>query len=65
MGDLLIGTRKGLFLLRDGDVRGPLLTGWAVFHAVNVGETEWPFSVCTMNRLQMPLVVASGPPLPP
>ena len=39
MGDLLIGTRKGLFLLRDGDVRGPLLTGWAVFHAVNVRET--------------------------
>src|SRR5918996_1675532 len=36
---LPIGTRKGLFLLRgdDGaswDVEGPLLPGWAVYHAV-------------------------------
>jgi photosystem II stability/assembly factor-like uncharacterized protein len=35
---LSIGTRKGLFLLRgsDGswDVEGPLLAGWAVYHAI-------------------------------
>ena len=41
MGVLLpVGTRKGLFLLRsdDGrknwDVEGPLLPGWAVYHAI-------------------------------
>jgi photosystem II stability/assembly factor-like uncharacterized protein len=37
---LLVGTRKGLFLLRSNDDRrnweldGPLLTGWSVFHAM-------------------------------
>lgn len=37
---LLAGTRKGLFLLRadenrrEWELEGPLLTGWAVFHAV-------------------------------
>jgi photosystem II stability/assembly factor-like uncharacterized protein len=37
---LLVGTRKGLFLLRsDGERRnweleGPLLTGWSIFHAM-------------------------------
>jgi photosystem II stability/assembly factor-like uncharacterized protein len=37
---LLVGTRKGLFLLRGDDARrdweleGPLLTGWSVFHAM-------------------------------
>ena len=37
---ILVGTRKGLFVLRgDGDrraweVEGPLLPGWEVFHAV-------------------------------
>jgi len=36
----LVGTRKGLFLLRAGDLRdswqveGPLLDGWGVFHAI-------------------------------
>ena len=36
----LVGTRKGLFLLRsdnarrDWEVEGPLLPGWSVFHAV-------------------------------
>ena len=36
---LLVGTRKGLFLLRGDESRrsweleGPLLTGWEVFHA--------------------------------
>ncbi len=40
MGALvLVGTRKGLFLLRSSDrrsweVEGPLLTGWEVMHAV-------------------------------
>ena len=37
---VLVGTRKGLFLLesgeerRDWELRGPFLTGWSVFHAV-------------------------------
>jgi photosystem II stability/assembly factor-like uncharacterized protein len=37
---LLVGTRKGLFLLRgdetrrDWELEGPLLTGWSVFHAM-------------------------------
>ena len=37
---LLVGTRKGLFLLRGDESRrqwkleGPLLTGWEVFHAI-------------------------------
>ena len=37
---LLVGTRKGLFLLRadegrrDWELEGPLLTGWSVFHAI-------------------------------
>jgi len=37
---LLVGTRKGLFVLssdedrRDWEVSDPLLTGWEVFHAV-------------------------------
>ncbi len=39
MADLLIGTRKGLFLLRNGELAGPLLTGWSVFHAVAAGGT--------------------------
>ena len=35
MGALvLLGTRKGLFLIRDGDVEGPLLAGWEVNHAL-------------------------------
>ena len=39
MGVLLIGTKKGLFIQRDGATTGPLLTGWEVHHAVNVGDT--------------------------
>jgi photosystem II stability/assembly factor-like uncharacterized protein len=31
---LLVGTRKGLFLIQDGGVQGPLLPGWEVFHAL-------------------------------
>jgi len=38
MTDLLIGTGKGLFVLRNGEPAGPFLTGWQVFHAVNVGD---------------------------
>jgi photosystem II stability/assembly factor-like uncharacterized protein len=38
MAGLLVGTRKGLFVVRDGggswQVSGPLLKGWEVFHAV-------------------------------
>jgi photosystem II stability/assembly factor-like uncharacterized protein len=32
--EVLIGTRKGLFFIRDGELSGPELTGWTVFHAV-------------------------------
>lgn len=32
--EVLIGTRKGLFFIRDGELTGPELTGWTVFHAV-------------------------------
>jgi photosystem II stability/assembly factor-like uncharacterized protein len=39
VSDVLIGTKKGLFLHRGGETSGPLLTGWEVFHAVNVGDT--------------------------
>jgi photosystem II stability/assembly factor-like uncharacterized protein len=38
MGDLLVGTKKGLFLLGGGKAR-QVLPGWEVFHAVNVGDT--------------------------
>ena len=37
---LLVGTRKGMFMLRsdedrrDWELEGPLLTGWSVFHAM-------------------------------
>ena len=31
---LLVGTRKGLFVEHDGEVEGPLLPGWAIYHAV-------------------------------
>ena len=31
---LLVGTRKGLFVVRDNAVEGPLLPGWEVFHAI-------------------------------
>jgi photosystem II stability/assembly factor-like uncharacterized protein len=30
---LLVGTRKGLFLIRGKEIEGPLLKGWDVFHA--------------------------------
>ncbi len=38
---LLVGTRKGLFILesdaerRDWSIRGPLCEGWPVYHAVH------------------------------
>src|ERR671923_885522 len=31
---LLAGTRKGLFVVRDGKAEGPLLPGWSIYHAV-------------------------------
>jgi photosystem II stability/assembly factor-like uncharacterized protein len=31
---LLVGTRKGLFVIRNGRVEGPFLPGWDVYHAV-------------------------------
>src|ERR671924_1904077 len=31
---LLAGTRKGLFVVRDGQAEGPLLPGWSIYHAV-------------------------------
>ena len=41
---ILAGTRKGLFVVRDGDdgwdVDGPHLKGWEVFHAVADPRTE-------------------------
>jgi photosystem II stability/assembly factor-like uncharacterized protein len=60
---LPVGTRKGLFLLRgDGDARtweveGPLLAGWAVYHAVRDprdgvlhAATNNPFYGATVHR---------------
>jgi photosystem II stability/assembly factor-like uncharacterized protein len=43
---LLVGTRKGLFLLesdgdrRDWDVRGPFCEGWPVYHAVHDADSD-------------------------
>ncbi len=34
MRHVLVGTRKGVFQLRDGEVDGPALTGWSISHAV-------------------------------
>jgi photosystem II stability/assembly factor-like uncharacterized protein len=31
---LLAGTRKGLFVVHDGETEGPLLPGWSIYHAV-------------------------------
>ena len=42
---LMVGTRKGCFLLesdesrRDWEVRGPFCEGWPVYHAVRDPET--------------------------
>jgi hypothetical protein len=30
---ILVGTKKGLFLIRDGELDGQELTGWSIFHA--------------------------------
>jgi photosystem II stability/assembly factor-like uncharacterized protein len=32
---ILVGTRKGLFIIRDGEIEGPHLTGWQIFHATS------------------------------
>jgi photosystem II stability/assembly factor-like uncharacterized protein len=34
MRRVLVGTRKGLFQIRDGELGGPDLTGWSISHAV-------------------------------
>ena len=34
MTRLLVGTRKGLFSVRDDGIDGPFLPGWEVFHAI-------------------------------
>ena len=31
---VLVGTRKGLFRLSDGELAGPALTGWSINHAI-------------------------------
>jgi hypothetical protein len=31
---ILVGTRKGLFRIRDGELAGPQLTGWSINHAM-------------------------------
>ena len=41
---LLIGTRKGCFVLesddrRDWSMRGPYCDGWPIYHAVHDGES--------------------------
>jgi photosystem II stability/assembly factor-like uncharacterized protein len=54
MGVLLpVGTRKGLFLLRSDDrqswdVEGPLLPGWAVYHAI-VDQRDGTLHAATNN----------------
>ncbi len=53
---LLIGTRKGLFALDDGgELRGPFLEGWAVYHAVShegvvYAAANSPFFGATVQR---------------
>jgi photosystem II stability/assembly factor-like uncharacterized protein len=32
-GALVVGTKKGLFLWSDGELAGPVLSGWEVYHA--------------------------------
>jgi photosystem II stability/assembly factor-like uncharacterized protein len=52
---ILLGTRKGLFLLGDDgegsdwQVEGPLLTGWSVFHAV-VDPRDGAIHACTNSE---------------
>jgi photosystem II stability/assembly factor-like uncharacterized protein len=54
MGVLLpVGTRKGLFLLRSDDrqswdVEGPLLPGWAIYHAI-VDQRDGTLHAATNN----------------
>jgi photosystem II stability/assembly factor-like uncharacterized protein len=31
---IVVGTRKGLFVLRDGIPEGPMLPGWSIYHAI-------------------------------
>ena len=62
---VLVGTRKGLFLLesnrdrRDWELTGPLLTGWAVFHAV-VDPRDRTSHAATNNEVYGATVHRSG-----
>ena len=53
---VLVGTRKGLFLLEsdeereDWSLEGPLLTGWSVFHAV-VDPRDGTIHAATNNEV--------------
>jgi photosystem II stability/assembly factor-like uncharacterized protein len=53
---VLVGTRKGLFLLESDDSRrdwrleGPVLTGWSVFHAV-LDPRDQSIHACTNNEI--------------
>ncbi len=56
MPAVLVGTRKGLFLLesdesrRDWELTGPFLTGWSVFHAV-VDPRDGTIHAATNNEV--------------
>jgi photosystem II stability/assembly factor-like uncharacterized protein len=60
----LVGTRKGLFLLRADDrrerwqVEGPLLAGWGVYHAV-VDERDGTFYAAANHLVYGPTVQRS------
>ena len=61
----LVGTRKGLFLLRAGDhrdswdVEGPLLDGWGVFHAI-VDERDGTIFAAANHLVYGPTVQRSS-----
>jgi photosystem II stability/assembly factor-like uncharacterized protein len=62
---VLVGTRKGLFVLESDEAReswqleGPLLTGWSVDHAI-VDERDGIFHACTNNFVYGPAVHRSA-----
>jgi photosystem II stability/assembly factor-like uncharacterized protein len=45
---LLVGTKKGLFVLRDERLEGPLLEGWEVYHAI-ADPRDGALHVCANN----------------
>jgi hypothetical protein len=56
----LVGTRKGLFLLRGDDERcdwqseGPLLEGWGVYHAMLDARDGTVYAAATMSSTVRP-----------